>query len=187
MFLLFSRIWSSTSSLKPFCPPSPNLSILPICISPIFQSNKLCITTVTYHADFSCCYLCFVCHLSHLTLMTIKHSQRYAWSEFHELDWQLTGAHTLRKEKQKGPPNTFACIFSSKLWFHLKIYTKVTYTKMCHSLEQKSHIENESCDWHVIHCLTTGQHIWAEYDPDTLPEIPLPGYTWVHKAVELLF
>lgn len=136
MFLLFSRIWSSTSSLKPFCPPSPNLSILPICISPIFQSNKLCITTVTYHADFSCCYLCFVCHLSHLTLMTIKHSQRYAWSEFHELDWQLTGAHTLRKEKQKGPPNTFACIFSSKLWFHLKIYTKVTYTKMCHSLEQ---------------------------------------------------
>lgn len=147
------------------------------CVSPHSPTMLSLVVTI----------LIFVCHLFHLTLMTIKHSQRYAWSKFHEFDWQLTGVHTLREEKQKGPKNTFTHMFSSKLRFQLKIYTKVTHTKVRHSLEQSSHIGNESCDWHTIHCLTTGQHIWAEHDPDTLPEIRLPGYTQVHKAVGLLF
>lgn len=139
--LLFLRIFSSTSSLDSFA--HYNLTCLSdLSVSyPSFKEINCASPHSPATLSLVVIILCFVCHLFHLTLMTTKYSQRYAWSEFHEFDWQLTGAHTLRKEKQKGPKNTFTLVFSSKLWSQLKIYTKVTYTKVCHSLEQSLILE----------------------------------------------
>lgn len=55
-FPLFLRILSSTSSLNSSAHHKPNLSIWPLCVLPLFQSNKLCITPFTYHVVLSCHY-----------------------------------------------------------------------------------------------------------------------------------
>lgn len=68
--------------------------------------------------------------------------------------WLAGGWCTHIRGEPTGLRNTSILVFSSKLWFQLKIYTKETYAENCHGVEQSSQVWNELCDWHKTRCLT---------------------------------